>query len=113
MQTVEDFGTKGERPTHPELLDWLATEFIRRDWDMKAMHRLIVTSATYRQSSRATPQLVESDPQNRLLARGPRMRLEAELVRDQALAATGLLSGEDRRPERHAAAARWHLEFAL
>lgn len=90
--TGEDFGTKGERPTDPELLDWLATEFIRRDWDMKAMHRLIVTSATYRQSSRAAPALVERDPQNRLLARGPRVRLEAELVRDQALAASGLLT---------------------
>ncbi|HEV2970060.1 MAG TPA: PSD1 and planctomycete cytochrome C domain-containing protein [Pirellulales bacterium] len=90
--TIEDFGTKGERPMHPELLDWLATDFIRRDWDLKAMHRLIVTSATYRQSSRATPELLERDPQNRLLARGPRVRLEAELVRDQALAASGLLS---------------------
>jgi hypothetical protein len=92
--TIEDFGTKGERPTHPELLDWLATEFIRRHWDLKAMHRLIVTSATYRQSSRATPELLERDPQNRLLARGPRVRLEAELVRDQALAASGLLTGK-------------------
>jgi hypothetical protein len=92
--TIEDFGTKGERPTHPELLDWLATEFIRRHWDLKSMHRLIVTSATYRQSSRATPELLERDPQNRLLARGPRVRLEAELVRDQALAASGLLSGK-------------------
>jgi hypothetical protein len=91
VQTIEDFGTKGERPTHPELLDWLATEFIRRHWDVKAMHRLIVTSATYRQSSRATLELLERDPQNRLLARGPRVRLEAELVRDQALAASGLL----------------------
>ena len=90
--TIEDFGTKGERPTHPELLDWLATEFIRHHWDLKAMHRLIVTSATYRQSSRATPELLERDPQNRLLARGPRVRLEAELVRDQALAVSGLLA---------------------
>jgi hypothetical protein len=94
VQTVEDFGTKGERPTNPELLDWLATELIRRHWDLKAMHRLIVTSATYRQSSRATPQLIDRDPQNRLLARGPRMRLEAEMVRDQALAVAGLLSGK-------------------
>jgi hypothetical protein len=92
--TIEDFGTKGERPTHPKLLDWLATEFIRRHWDLKAMHRLIVTSATYRQSSRAMPELLQRDPQNRLLARGPRVRLEAELVRDQALAASGLLSGK-------------------
>ena len=94
VQTIEDFGTKGERPANPELLDWLATEFIRRHWNMKEMHRLIVTSATYRQSSRATPELLERDPQNRLLARGPRVRLEAELVRDQALAASGLLVGK-------------------
>jgi hypothetical protein len=92
--TAEDFGTKGERPTNPELLDWLSTEFIRHGWDMKAMHRLIVTSATYRQSSRATSELLERDPQNRLLARGPRVRLEAEMVRDQALAVSGLLSAK-------------------
>lgn len=92
--TVEDFGTKGDRPSHPELLDWLATEFVRRGWDMKAMHRLIVTSATYRQSPRVTPELFARDPQNRLLARGPRVRLEAEMVRDQALAVSGLLSSK-------------------
>ncbi len=91
VQTIEDFGTKGERPINQDLLDWLATEFIRRHWNMKEMHRLIVTSATYRQSSRATPELLERDPQNRLFTRGPRVRLEAELVRDQALAASGLL----------------------
>ena len=90
--TVEDFGTKGDRPSHPELLDWLATEFVRRSWDMKAMHRLIVTSATYRQSPRISPEMFARDPQNRLLARGPRVRLEAEMVRDQALAVSGLLS---------------------
>lgn len=92
VETVEDFGTQGERPTHPELLDWLATEFMRRNWDMKAMHKLIVMSATYRQSSRATPELVERDPDNRLFARGPRFRVPAETVRDIALEASGLLS---------------------
>jgi len=92
VQTVEDFGTQGERPTHPELLDWLATEFIRRNWDMKAMHKLIVMSATYRQSSRATPEMVERDPDNRLFERGPRFRVPAETVRDIALEASGLLS---------------------
>jgi hypothetical protein len=92
VETVEDFGTQGEAPTHPKLLDWLATEFARQGWSMKAMHRLIVTSATYRQSSRATPELVERDPYNRLLARGPRFRVPAETVRDIALQASGLLS---------------------
>jgi hypothetical protein len=90
--TSEDFGTQGERPSHPELLDWLATEFQRGETRWKALHRLIVTSASYRQSSRATPSLLEKDPDNRLLARGPRFRLEAEAVRDVALAASGLLS---------------------
>jgi len=92
VETVEDFGTQGERPTHPELLDWLATEFVRQGWSFKAMHRLIVTSATYRQSSRATPALIERDPYNRLLARGPRFRVPAETVRDVALEVSGLLS---------------------
>ncbi len=91
VKTVDDFGSQGEWPTHPELLDWLATEFIRTGWDVKAMQRLIVTSATYRQSSRVTPALLQRDPENRLLARGPRLRLSAEMVRDQALAASGLL----------------------
>jgi hypothetical protein len=91
VKTSEDFGTQGERPSHPELLDWLATEFIRTGWDVKAMQRLIVTSATYRQSSRVTPALLEKDPENRLLARAPRLRLPAEFVRDQALAVSGLL----------------------
>ncbi len=94
VSTLEDFGTKGDPPSHPELLDWLATEFVARHWDMKAMHRLIVTSATYRQSPRVSPELMARDPQNRLLARGPRFRLEAELVRDQALAVSGLLSSK-------------------
>jgi hypothetical protein len=92
VETSEDFGTQGARPSHPELLDWLATEFMRDGWSMKKLVRLIVTSATYRQHSRATPELVERDPYNRLLARGPRFRVEAELVRDIPLAAGGLLS---------------------
>jgi hypothetical protein len=91
VRTAEDFGTQGELPSHPELLDWLATELVRRDWDVKAMLRLLVTSSTYRQSSRLTPMLHERDPENRLLARGPRFRLQAEFLRDQALAASGLL----------------------
>jgi hypothetical protein len=92
VKTAEDFGSQGEAPVHRELLDWLATEFIRTGWDVKAMQRLIVTSATYRQSSRTTPDLVERDPENRLLARGPRFRLPAEMVRDNALAVSGLLN---------------------
>jgi hypothetical protein len=92
VKTSEDFGSQGEAPSNPELLDWLATEFVRTGWDMKAMQRLIVTSATYRQSSRVTPELEERDPENRLLARGPRFRLSAEEIRDNALAASGLLS---------------------
>src|SRR5262245_52314216 len=91
VKTPEDFGVQGEKPSNPELLDWLATEFVRTGWDVKAMHRLIVTSATYRQSSRVTPALAERDPQNRLLARGPRFRPPSWMVRDQALAASGLL----------------------
>jgi hypothetical protein len=91
VKTAEDFGTQGERPSHPELLDWLATELIRTKWDVKALQRLIVTSATYRQSSKATPALLAKDPENRLLARAPRLRLPAEFIRDQALAVSGLL----------------------
>jgi hypothetical protein len=92
VRTEEDFGSQGELPSHPELLDWLAVEYMKTGWDTKALLRLIVTSATYRQSSRVTPELAAKDPQNRLLARGPRFRLEAEMVRDQALALSGLLS---------------------
>ena len=92
VKTQEDFGVQGEAPVHPELLDWLATEFVRTGWDVRAMQRLIVTSATYRQSSAVTPALLEKDPENRLLARGPRGRLQAELIRDTALAASGLLN---------------------
>jgi hypothetical protein len=91
VKTSEDFGSQGEWPSHPELLDWLATEFVRTGWDVKRLQKLIVMSATYRQSSRVTPELVQRDPENRLLARGPRVRLSAEMVRDQALAAAGLL----------------------
>jgi hypothetical protein len=92
VKTQEDFGVQGEPPVHPELLDWLATEFVRTGWDIRAMQRLIVTSATYRQSSKTTAMLREKDPENRLLARGPRVRLQAELIRDTALAASGLLN---------------------
>jgi hypothetical protein len=118
VRSTQDFGYQGEPPTHPELLDWLACSFVtgdggrrtgapglpssvsglpaspdpRRAWSLKALHRLIVTSATYRQASRVTPLLAQRDPQNRLLARGPRVRLEAELIRDAALRASGLLS---------------------
>jgi hypothetical protein len=92
VATVDDFGTRGEKPTHPELLDWLATEFPQRGWSMKAMHRLIVNSATYRQDSRITPDSLARDPRNEWLSRGPRFRVEAEVVRDIALAASGLLN---------------------
>jgi mono/diheme cytochrome c family protein len=92
VKTAEDFGSQGEPPSHPELLDWLATEFVRSGWDIKAIQRLIVTSATYRQSSIASGELIERDPENRLLARGPRFRLPAEMVRDNALAISGLLN---------------------
>src|SRR5262249_46877610 len=92
VKTAENFGVQGEPPSHPELLDWLGTELIRTGWDQKAMHRLIVTSSTYPQSSRVTQAKLARDPENRLLARGPRFRLSAEVVRDNALAIAGLLS---------------------
>ena len=92
VRTSEDFGSQGDLPTHPELLDWLATEFVSSGWNVKALLKSMVTSATYRQSSRLTPELLERDPDNRLLARGPRYRLTAEEVRDQALFDSGLLS---------------------
>jgi hypothetical protein len=91
VKTAEDFGLQSESPSHPELLDWLATEFIRNRWDNKQLLKTIVMSATYRQSSHAGRAAFERDPENRLLARGPRMRLDAEEVRDAALAASGLL----------------------
>ena len=92
VRTSEEFGAQGERPSHPELLDWLATEFMETNWDMKHLPKLMVTSATYRQSSRVTPELIALDPDNRLLARGPRFRLSAETIRDQAMFVSGLLS---------------------
>ncbi len=91
VRTPSDFGTQGETPTHPELLEWLAGEFVRTGWDVKALVRLVVTSRTYRQDSRISPELLDRDPANRLLARGPRFRLDAEELRDQALALGGLL----------------------
>lgn len=91
VATPADLGSQGEMPSHPELLDWLAVEFRERDWDVKALVRRIVTSETYRQTSKATPEAIEHDPANRLLARGPRFRLPAELIRDSALKTSGLL----------------------
>lgn len=91
VKTSEDFGAQGERPSHPELLDWLATELVRIEWNLKQLHRLMLTSATYRQSSGVTPALFERDPENRLLARGPRFRVDAEVLRDTALYVSGLL----------------------
>ncbi|MFO0915751.1 MAG: DUF1549 and DUF1553 domain-containing protein [Pirellulales bacterium] len=93
VKTAEDFGLHGEPPSHPELLDWLAAELIANGWNIKAIHRLIATSATFRQSSSATPEAYAADPENRWLARGPRYRLDAEVIRDQTLAASGLLVG--------------------
>lgn len=90
--TSEDFGVQGESPSHPKLLDWLATEFVRLGWDMKALQKMLVTSATYRQVSHISPELILRDPDNRLLARGPRQRLPAETIRDQALFVSGLLT---------------------
>jgi len=102
VKSAEDFGAQGQWPSHPDLLDWLATEFVRTGWNVKEMQKFIVTSATYRQSARATPALLERDPDNRLLARGPRFRLPAEMIRDHALATSGLLveqlGGESVRP---------------
>ena len=92
VATAEDLGTQGEPPSHPDLLDWLAVELMDHDWSLKHIHRLIVTSSTYRQSSTATPALWSRDPANRLLARGPRYRVDAEIVRDIGLAASGLLN---------------------
>jgi hypothetical protein len=91
VATPEDFGMQSQKPSHPELLDWLAFEFMDSGWSIKHMHRLIVQSATYRQSSRVTPELLERDPLNRLLARAPRLRVESEIVRDIALSTSGLL----------------------
>ena len=98
VKTSEDFGTQGEKPSHPELLDWLATEFFRRGWSLKAMHRLIVTSATYRQTSQVSSEQKERDPENILLARSPRLRVEAEIVRDIALTVSGLVNPQTGGP---------------
>ena len=92
VKSLEDFGSQSEWPTHPELLDWLARDFIEGGWDVKAFFKRAVLSSTYRQSSAVTPALLARDPENRLLARGPRVRLPAELIRDQALAISGLLA---------------------
>ena len=92
VKTAENFGTQGEYPSHPELLDWLATRFIDSGWDVKALQKTIVTSAAYRQASRVTAQEYEADPENRLIARGPRLRLPAQTIRDQALSVSGLLT---------------------
>jgi hypothetical protein len=92
VATQEDFGSQGDPPTHPELLDWLAVEFMEHNWSMKHVHKLIVMSATYQQSAKITPALLEADPYNKLLTRGPRLRLSAETIRDNALAISGLLS---------------------
>ena len=98
VKTAEDFGSQGEVPSHPELLDWLATEFVRTGWDVKALQKTIVMSATYRQSSHASAELRAQDPDNRLLARGPSARLSADVVRDQALAVAGLLVNKNGGP---------------
>ena len=92
VSTSEDFGLQGEAPSHPELLDWLTIDFVEHGWSLKHLHKQIVTSATYQQSSKVTPELLARDPDNRLLARGPRFRMEGEAVRDIALAASGLLN---------------------
>lgn len=92
VETAEDFGSQSSPPSHPELLDWLAVEFMDRNWDIKAIQRLIVTSSTYRQNSKVDPELLSKDPYNRLLARGPRFRVDGEIVRDIALSASGLLT---------------------
>ena len=98
VASVENFGSQGEWPTHPEVLDWLAVEFMESGWDVKSILKVIVTSATYRQSSKLTPELIEKDAKNRLPARGPRLRLAAESVRDQALALSGLLTEQQGGP---------------
>ena len=92
--TSEEFGSQGERPSHPELLDWLAIEFVKEGWDVKKFLKLLVTSSAYRQNSHVTDEMAARDPDNRLIARGPRVRLSAEMIRDQALAVSGLLSSK-------------------
>jgi hypothetical protein len=94
VKSSEDFGSQGDPPSHPDLLDWLATEFIRTGWNVKVLQKTIVMSATYRQASRITQDLLANDPENRLLARGPNVRLTADIIRDQALAVAGLLTNK-------------------
>jgi hypothetical protein len=94
VRTSEEFGAQGELPVNPDLLDWLATELIAQKWDTKAFLKMLITSATYRQASRVTPEALERDPENQLVSRGPRNRHTAEMIRDQALAVSGLLSGK-------------------
>jgi hypothetical protein len=91
VKTAEDFGSQGEPPSHPELLDWMAVDFRESGWDVKRLNRMLVTSAVYRQSPATTPEKTEHDLDNRLLSRGPRYRMDAEMLRDTALAASGLL----------------------
>jgi hypothetical protein len=98
VRTAEEFGSQGEPPTHPELLDWLAMDLVEHGWDTKRLLKSLVMSAAYRQQSRVTPEALEIDPENRLLSRGPRFRLTAEMVRDQALAVSGLLNPEIHGP---------------
>ncbi|MEZ5393355.1 MAG: DUF1553 domain-containing protein [Bryobacterales bacterium] len=101
VETAEDLGTQSPAPSHPELLDWLAVELMENDWSLKHIHRLITTSAAYQQSSHVTPELLEKDPKNRLISRGPRFRVEGEIVRDIALSASGLLNPEIGGPPVH------------
>jgi hypothetical protein len=98
VKTAEDFGAQGEWPSHPELLDWLAVDFVESGWDVKRLLKQVVMSQTYRQSSQVSPELAARDPDNRLLARGPRGRLDAEAIRDSALRAAGLLSEQQGGP---------------
>ena len=113
VETSEDFGVRASTPSHPELLDWLAVDFMEHDWSLKHLLRTIVTSATYRQDSRFTDELLERDPNNRLLARGPRFRVDAEVARDTVLAASGLLNRQARRTQLLPAGARQHVRHEL
>ena len=113
VETSEDFGTQGSPPSHPELLDWLATELVATGWKQKAIIRTMVTSATYRQASAVPPLLLERDPYNRLFARGPRFRLDAEAVRDVALAVSGQLSPKIGMAPACSRISRRHLEHAV
>ena len=112
-RTNGDYGTQSDPPTHPELLDWLSCEFMERGWSLKKLHRMIVLSATYRQSSVITPDRLSADPENLWLSRGPRHQVEAEMVRDILLKASGLLSPKSGRAERLSAAARERHGFGL